>query len=408
MIRPLAALLYAASLAVAADKKDVVPDYVTPKEKILQQLPETTSVPGDVASIMGAAHAGGLYHFTNEPYLVEGCKDVLSLGMRGVKLWFTAVSVQYLFNSEWNLPKNPTLLEQAKHPYFEAAFAMPFDYFALEVQPVHGRKVTGYSMDPDSDFAADEQQVYELASYLLTKFKDRSVTFILQNWEGDWMLASGEMENWKKGVYPEAERRAQAMVRWINARQRAVEKARAEHPGTKCKVLHGVEVNQVLWTWKGVPTVTSSVLPHVKTDLISWSCYDGLQGWKRSADVTAVGLWQGIETLKHFGWHDGHQPPIYMGEIGLPENSNFTTEDIRKIWYGAFRTLFAQKTPYIIQWEIYNNELKDGSPPSQGKTSTDPEQQKGYWIRKPDGSLSPSGEYLVEVLKSAGKPLPKP
>jgi len=186
-----------------------------------------------------------------------------------------------------------------------------------------------------------------------------------------------------------------------------VEKARAEHPGTKCKVLHGVEVNQVLWTWKGTPTVTSTVLPHVKTDLISWSSYDGLQGWKRSADVSTVGIWQGIETIKHYGWHDGHQPPVYIGEIGLPENSNFTPAEIRTVWYGAFRALFALKTPYILQWEIYNNELTT-SIPAINKGSTNAAEQKGYWIRKPDGSLSPTGEYLVEVLKNAGNPLPKP
>jgi len=214
-------LLAAVSFSMAAEKKDIVPDYVTPKEKILEQVKGTPMVPANVGTIMGAAHAGGLYSFTKEPYLIEGCKDVLSLGMRGVKLWFTAVNLSYPFNSEWNLPKNPTLVEQAKHPYFDAAFALPFDYFALEVQPVHipGKAVPkGYSMDPDSDFAADEQQVYDLANYLLTKFKDRPVTFILQNWEGDWMLTSSEIENWKKGVFPEAERRAQAMVRWINAR----------------------------------------------------------------------------------------------------------------------------------------------------------------------------------------------
>lgn len=404
----LAGLLLALTPLRAAEK---LPDYVTPSAEVLKIVEKTRpskggKIPADLPTRLGAAHVSGKYHFTDKPFLLEGCDDLLGLGFRSVKLWFTKVQEAYPFNSEWNLPKDHTLLELARHPYFEAAFQKPFDVFALEVQPVGKNPVKGFAMNPNSDFSEDEKEIYDLTRYLLEKFKNREVTFILQNWEGDWMLRGGAKDQWAKGEYPDLEKRADTFIRWLQARQRGVEKARSENPSSKCKVLHAVEVNQVLPTWKGIPTLTSHVLPHAKTDLVSWSCYDGMRNDKRSAEQTALGLYQGIETIKHFARkaHAGNDVPVYIGEIGIPENKGFTTEQINAIWDGAFGTLFALDTPYILQWEIYDNEIRDGIPHHDPPYTAD--ELNGYWIRKPDGSLSATGVYLTELLKNAGSSLP--
>ncbi len=389
------------------------PGYVTPAGQILDAVEKSkpskgTLIPADLASRLGAAHVAGKYSFTEQPFLIEGCDDLIKLGFRGVKLWFAKMGEAYPTHSEWNLPPGYTLTDLARHPYFDAVFNKPFEIFALEVQPIEdgpNRAPQGFAMNPDSDFAEDEKQIHDLAAYLLEKFKDRPVTFLLQNWEGDWMMRGGAKAQWAKGEYPDLERRSQAFIRWLNARQRGVERARAEHPGSQCKVLHAVEVNQVLATWKGVPTMVSEVLPHAKTDLVSWSCYDGMRNDKKSADQTAIGLWQGIETIRHFARaaHDGKEVPVYLGEIGIPEQKGFTPENIRAIWDGAFGTLFALHIPYIFQWQLYDNEIKDGVP--HDKKSYPAEELNGYWIRRPDGTLSPTGEYLIRLLQSAGHPL---
>lgn len=408
---PLAGLTLILSHTHAAEKSSGLPEYVTPSKEVLKlvekHLPSKGGkIPKDLPTRLGAAHVAGKYHFTDKPFILEGCDDLLSMGFRSVKLWFTKMEDAYPYNSEWNLPKGYTLIELARHPYFEAAFQKPFDVFALEVQPVKSSSQKGFAMDPASDFSEDEKQIHDLSAYLLEKFKDRDVTFILQNWEGDWMMRGGAKEQWNKGEYPDLEKRSETFIRWLQARQRGVEKARAENPNSKCKVYHAVEVNQVLPTWKGVPTLTSHVLPYAKTDLVSWSCYDGMRNDKRSTDQTALGLYQGIETIKHFASkaHDGKDVPVYIGEIGIPENKGFTPEQIDAIWDGAFGALFALDTPYILQWEIYDNEIKDGvahhPPPYKA------EELNGYWIRKPDGTLSSSGIFLTELLKNAGGTLP--
>ncbi len=383
------------------------PDYVTPREAILEKLRTALPsaggpIPANIASRLGAAHVDGRYHFTKKPFLIEGCEDLQKLGIRAVKLWFTKVEHAYPWNSEWNLPAGSTLLDLARHPYFETVFAMPFEVFALEVQPVSApdrSAVKGFAMDPASDFAEDERQIYELASYLLEKFRDRKVTFILQNWEGDWMLRGGARDPWAKGEYPDLDRRVDAFIRWLEARQRGVERARADHTGSQCKVLHAVEVNQVLATWKNVPTLTSHVLPRAKTDLVAWSCYDGMHVSRKSAEETAVGLRQGIETIRHFARqaHGGRDVPVYIGEIGIPEQKNLQLRDIQAIWDGAFATLFALDVPYIFQWQLYDNEIKDGV--EKDKPGYAAEELNGFWLRKPDGSLSPTGEYLGHLLE---------
>ncbi len=410
-IASLAACLLAMD-SEAAPKSQPVPDYVTPEKQILETIRKTAPsaggpIPADLPARLGAAHVSGKYHFTDKPFLLEGCEDLLGLGFRSVKLWFTKLPEAYPYNSDWNLPADSTLADLAKHPYFTQAFAMPFDVIALEVQPVENRKnkaVKGFAMNPDSDFAEDERQIHDLADHLLKTYKDRPVTFLLQNWEGDWMLRGGAKDDWAKGEYPGLERRSQAFIRWLQARQRGVERARAENPDTKCRVLHAVEVNQVLPTWKGVPTLTSHVLPHAKTDLVSWSCYDGMRNDKRSAEQTAIGLWQGIDTIRHFARsaHNGRDVPVYIGEIGIPEEKGFTKQEIAAIWDGAFAALFALDVPYILQWQLYDNEIKDGVPHDQATYSA--EELNGYWIRKPDGSLSPTGDYLTALLKRAGQP----
>lgn len=383
------------------------PEYVTTSNVIYQQVIDgdylsRNMVPEDLASRLGAAHVSGKYHFTDLPFLIEGCKDLQKLGFGAVKLWFTKIAEAYPFNSQWNLPSNHTLVELAKHPYFEEAFAMPFDTFALEVQPVKsGKPHHGFAMDPASDFSEDEKQVYDLSVYLLTKYKDRPVTFIFQNWEGDWMLRGGAKDAWDQGEYPDLELRAETFIRWLQARQRGVERARAEHPDSKSQVLHAVEVNRVLDTWDGIPTLTSHVLPYAKTDMVSWSCYDGMRNHKRSIEHTAVGLWQGIETIKHFARsaHDGADVPVFLGEIGIPEQKGFDDEQIKAIWDGAFAVSFAMDLPYIFQWQLYDNEIRDGIPNTKETYSA--EELNGYWIRLPDGNLSTTGKYLVNLLEKS-------
>lgn len=383
--------------------------HLTPPAEIIERVNAARplrggEVPVDIARRLGAAHVSGRYHFTSEPFLVEGTKRVHQLGFGGIKLWFASIDRAYRFNSNWNLPENYIYTDLAKHPYFRAAFEEPLAMFALEVYPAALRTTPGGRvefLDLAADYADDEQQMYELTKYLLTAYRDRDVTFLLQNWEGDWMLQGKMRGNWMPDQIPDLALRTDAFIRWFNARQAGVERARAEVTDTRCRVFHAVEVNRVLDALEGIPNLTTHVLPSIRPDLISWSCYDGLKREDRSADTTAIGLWQGLELIQHYAkttqLDSKGRPAVYIGEIGFPEQLIEADIVVDKL-DAAMGVFLARDIPYIQYWELYCNERKDGdrTPPSAPAKA---EELRGYWLVRPDGTLGHAAGYLQKLLQ---------
>jgi hypothetical protein len=386
---------------------------LTPRDEILKRIAGARPlkggpVPADLARRLGTAHVSGRYHFTDKPFLIEGAERVLSLGLGGVKFWFASIGRAYRFNSEWNLPESYTYKQLAEHPYFAQALDLPFNVIALELYPAKLLDTPGAGVDflaPGADFSEDERQTRELALHLLTKYKDRDVTFLLQNWEGDWMFRGAARKEWARGEYPQLERRAEGFAGWFAARQRGVEQARATAgAGSRCKVFHAVEVNRVFDSLKNIPTITTHVLPNIKPDYISWSCYDGLKTETRSAEKTAVGLWQGLDIIQQHARTTQRdfegKPAVYIGEIGFPEEVVPHPAAV-EMMDGAMVVMFARRIPYILHWELYCNERKDGRrfPVEEPETAED---LRGFWLVRPDGSPGHTGEYFMKLLARTG------
>jgi hypothetical protein len=230
-------------------------------------------LPHDFSARFGAAHVAGKYFLTKKPFLIEGAERLIELGTRLGKFWFDCERPErsYPFHSEW--PRCRSLLELAKTDYFEQVFLNPFETIVLEASsPVD--HVWDKPDQPAEFYAAIEHEYHEVALHYLRKFRDRSLTIVLQNWEGDWLLRGSD----KKWTPPPAgwKRRCEAMQRWLAARQAGVAKARAEAGASKCIVAHAAEVNRVADGFKGIPTMTRNVLPGVEVDLVSYSAYDGM------------------------------------------------------------------------------------------------------------------------------------
>ncbi|MGN6644565.1 MAG: hypothetical protein ACTHKU_16355, partial [Verrucomicrobiota bacterium] len=220
----------------------------------------------------------------------------------------------------------------------------------------------------------------------------------LQNWEGDWMLRRAEGGTWDKVPAGEVKRRCDAFIRLLGARQRGMERARREAGSTRCQVYHAAEVNRVWDGAKGLATLTTKVLPHVTVDLVSWSSYDGMN--------SAVAAWQGVELIRAhmrpspvFG-----QNAVYIGEIGKPENED-AKENIIEWWDRAMGVVLAMNLPWIVHWELYCNEPRDGTKNDRRPRKAD--EMRGFWFVRPDGALGYAGQYLTELLQHAGRRLPK-
>ena len=371
---------------------------LTPPEEIQRRVDQARPmrggpIPADLKDRLGASHYDGRYFLTKEPYLIEGCKALERLGMRVAKFWFGPSLPGYNYNSDWKLSPKARLIDVARHPYFVEAFGRPMSTFVLEIAPVASGKGL---FDPQNDFASDEEQFHELAAHFLATYRDRAVTFILQHWEGDWMLRSGAGQTWRRGGPPDVQQRCDGFARWLAARQRGVERARAEAGNAKCRVLHAAEVNRVWDSTQGIPTLTSHVLPHVALDLVSWSSYDGTG--------SALRTWQGIELIRHYARPSPvfGRPMVYIGEVGLPEHGK-SQQEVVDWWDRTMGVFLALEMPWILHWELYCNEPLDSSRRRGNRDVLGADALRGFWLLRPDGSLSHSGKYLKGLLDRAGE-----
>ena len=98
----------------------------------------------------------------------------------------------------------------------------------------------------------------------------------------DEWVTTGVPMNWRE--------KADLLSKWLMARQKGVERARAEIKGSKCKVFHAVEVNKVFDAKKGIPTVAAYILPKIKVDMVSWSAYDGIKYGHDNGSLMHEGL----------------------------------------------------------------------------------------------------------------------
>ena len=330
----------------------------------------------DLAKTIGVTHAGGKYHFTDKNFLIEGSDQLLSLGVPTIKLWLGKLDKTYAFNTHW--PKVHRLVDVVKTPAFRKVLGEPFKTYIFESFAVGVKKDWKQGLS-DAQASRIENQFYELTKYLLMQYRGSGKTFVLQNWESDWAIRDRANVN----AVPSSTQ-FDRMIRWLNARQRGVARARQEVGEHGVRVLYAVEVNRV---WRsiqfGIPSVTTQVLPYVKMDLASYSSYDTEQ----EPDRFRAALRFIAEHVKSAG---ATKPRVYVGEYGTPENEQgaaaqlATAKNVLEV-AGQFGC------PYIVYWELYGNEAVR----TPVKANAD---VHGYWLIRPDGTRSPVWQYFRTLL----------
>lgn len=349
------------------------------------------ALPSDFNRRVGATHVAGKYHLTSKPFLIEGAERLLELGTRLGKFWLTPdrIASSYPFNSQWGRYKN--FVELARSEYFSRLLTLPFQTLIFEA---HTPIEEGWRKPnrPPEFYAKVTEEFYQLTAHLYRIYRDRDLTMILQHWEGDWLLRGSGVKwnpppnDWRL--------RCEQMQRWLAARQAGVTKARQEFGvGAKCRVAHAAEVNRVADAWKCIPTMMEHVLPGIELDLVSYSCYDGLS--------SPLQLWNCIAEIRRhartgplFG-----KAAVSVGEIGIPENDH--PQRLKERWDEFMGVLLAARVEYVAHWELYCNEFKAGLKEKPTASVNDPALMRGFWLVKPDGSLSESGKYFRQLWQKA-------
>ncbi|MBI5092516.1 MAG: hypothetical protein HZB26_08745 [Candidatus Hydrogenedentes bacterium] len=332
--------------------------------------------------VLGVNHFNAFYNFTDQDFINEGADRILELGSRVMKLIIRDhLEKYYGLNTTW--PEITSLVQAAELPPYKKLFAKPFSTFVL-MTFAPGKDILYFTKAITPEDEARERDVYyEFTEYLLTTYADSGKTFVLQNWEGDWCLTPPELPR-----TTEPDKTAiEGMIKWLNARQDGVDRARREVGMKGVRVFHAAEVNLVEKAMQGHGCVTNSVLPHTHCDLYSYSSYDTMAKSEELFRQALKYLAEKAPDSKYFG-----DKNVYIGEFGWPESLVSPAQRLDMVRYTvkAARDFGA---PYILFWELYCDGPKH---PVEGKPKN--EDFSGNWLIRPDGAKCPIWYYFKDLL----------
>jgi hypothetical protein len=359
----------------------------------------------NISEVVGVCHVGGQYHFTGKPFLIEGAEEILKLGSKCIKVWFEHVNKKYPYNSSWPIDvDNYSYADLAQTNYFQQLFSMPFKTYSLEL--------TNSKINWKDGLSATEKisvynSMYDLTKYLLTTYKNTGKTFVLQNWEGDGALAP---YNIQASLLSTA---IQGMIDWTNTRQDAVTQARKDIGSQGVTVVNVFEVSSVLSNYNPGPYTIDVVAPYTHSDLYSYSSYSS----RAFSDLNSIKsrleyIKTKIPPSKMYGSNN-----LMIGEFGYEERGPWPYDKPVTDISGQMQLYSVQEqlkhlldwgVVYVFYWQIYCNEEVDIT----GKISVSSESRgvdlvsnnlKGYWLVRPDGSLTPTYNYFKSLFDANKK-----
>jgi hypothetical protein len=334
---------------------------------------------------LGATHAVGRYYGTTDDFLNEGADKLLTIGTHIIKILFdSSMQNAYPWNSVW--PQAATPLQRAQLPYVAELFEKPFTTYILMVTEPVADWHNG--MTPEQQ-AQEQQSFYELTRFLLHKYSGTGKTFVLQHWEGDWLIRG----HTNPSVPPTSQAIA-GMIQWLNARQAGVNQARNEFGFPGVRVFNAAEINLVVSSMDlGYVNMVTEVLPYVNVDLVSYSAWDATVGF--------IGQPQKLhDALDYIASHANNSQyfgdkNIYIGEFGLPENE-YSQQNVATLVNDTINTAFDWGCQYVMFWQLYCNELVNPNTPVPVTNNND---VRGFWLIRPDGTFSWAYTYLRSFLQ---------
>jgi hypothetical protein len=350
----------------------------------------------------GIAHVAGNYGFSQNNFLVEGAQKISQLGSDSIFIYLTPwFRTQYPDRSTANWPANnpASVADLAQAAPYDQVFHLPFKTIVLTTYTfANADYLPGMAQSPDRQ-NAEENEFYNLTKYLYSRFSGSGKTFILKNWEGDWVGLGGQGSSTTGNIPANT---VQDMIAWLKARQAGVTRARNEANDSSMLVVNGAEVNRVLdYAQNGLSRVINAVVPQVNADMVTYSSYDSTAiGNDAPTMEQAFNLaLQTIEKLAPDPLGLGNRR-ILISEYGLYENQLAGGTSWRA--QAILSTASKAGTYGAFLWNLYDNECVQpngqaaivdapvGNPERPGDSNC-----RGLWVERPDGSTSP----VLNVLK---------
>ena len=332
-----------------------------PKDDATKRLIE------DYNYVVGTQTVGPKYKFTNESMLVETAKQIKDMGSNLLKF---SMHPRYC-TENYGLTENKEITSLKRlaqlEPSVKKVLNMDFKFYHIWVYGFSqyspepkGQKndtnqikfIGGY---PDLYAEALYDELYELTSYLLKEFNNSGKVFYLGNWEGDWHL------RWDYDrTKPADEATLEGMLKWAKVRQKAIDDAKRDTEYKNVNIYHYVEVNLVRRGIElGDKVVTNTIIKEVNPDYVSYSSYDATNPPKTEQELH-VSLSESLDYI------ESHLQPkkglpagkrVWIGEYGSPfMRYGEKVQNERAKW--VINAGLKWNTPFILFWEMYNNEIK--------------------------------------------------
>lgn len=301
----------------------------------------------DYNFIIGTQAISGKYKFTDQHILVEQAAQIRAMGSNILKISLGKnYPVTYKIKKDSTIQTTLDLIKKKKA--YKKVLDMDFKYIMAWVHTL-----TEAKWGDGLTFLEEKQlyqEMYDLTVYLLQTYNNSGKTFMLGNWEGDWLL-NGEGKSKKEP----SDEKLQAMIDWMNLRQKAIDDAKKATPHENVTVFHYVEVNLVIKGIRGKKCFTSHVLPEINPDLVSYSAYEAIyKNTYKKIKGTLNRTLNYIESQLQKKKGIPFQRRVFIGEYGYTIQKNTPQQQKER----AHRVILAAvelDVPFVLYWQMYNN-----------------------------------------------------
>jgi hypothetical protein len=305
--------------------------------------------------VLGTNSIGGNYQFSNDSKLLEQAKHIRGMGSNILKISLGPNSPRSYGLTLDTKPTTTLALFKAS-PEYKKVFDMDFKYIFAWVHTLAG-------IEWKKGITAEQEKVlydemYEFVTYILKEYHNSGKTFLIGNWEGDWLLHTNNNRN----ADPPQEH-VDNMTKWLQIRQRAIDDARNASKSKNVFLYYYVEVNLVLKGMQGKTCIASRILPNLNVDLVSYSSYEAI---KNRTYVQKKGTLDSVFTYLEKQLKPKANLPfsrrVFIGEYGYHANIN-RPESFKKQYdetVDIMKISMELNLPFALHWQMYNNEYENG------------------------------------------------
>lgn len=303
--------------------------------------------------VLGTNAIGGKYKFTADSKILEQAKQIRAMGSNVLKISLGPNSPK-TYELEIAGKQTTTLDLFKSHPDYRKVFDMDFKYIFAWVHTLTGIEWKKGINKEQEKVLYDE--MFQFVTYLLKEYNGSGKTFLIGNWEGDWLLHP----NYNRNFTPTKEH-IDNMTKWFQIRQQAIDDAKKQSSTKNVEIYYYVEVNLVLKGLKGEACIAQSILPNVNVDLVSYSSYEAIKNRTYAEKKEQL--------QKVFDYLEKQLQPkpglpfsrrVYIGEYGYhakasdPESFKKQYEETREI----MKISLELNLPFALHWQMYNNEYE--------------------------------------------------